>query len=360
MATTPQSYLAVIKVVGVGGGGVNAINRMIEAGLRGVEFIAMNTDAQALLMSDADVKLDIGRTLTRGLGAGSDPELGRQAADDHREEVEEVLKGADMVFIATGEGGGTGTGASPVVAEVARSLGALTIGVATRPFGFEGKKRGLQAEAGIAELKDRVDTLIIIPNDRLIQISDEDTPLQDAFRLADEVLLQGVSGITDLITTPGLINLDFADVRTIMTDAGSALMGIGEASGDNRATESARLAVSSPLLEASIEGARGLIINITGGPDLRLLEVSEATDAITSAAHPEANVIFGAAIDESLGGKVRVTVLAAGFEGREWTAEPVRSEPRAAAVDSIFGDEEAEGEGTFEDDDLEIPDFLRT
>ena len=360
MATTPQSYLAVIKVVGVGGGGVNAVNRMIEAGLRGVEFIAMNTDAQALLMSDADVKLDIGRTLTRGLGAGSDPELGRQAADDHREEIEEVLKGADMVFIATGEGGGTGTGASPVVAEVARSLGALTIGVATRPFGFEGKKRGLQAEAGIQELKDRVDTLIIIPNDRLIQISDEDTPLQDAFRLADEVLLQGVSGITDLITTPGLINLDFADVRTIMTDAGSALMGIGEASGDNRASEAGRLAVSSPLLEASIEGARGLIINISGGPDLRLIEVSEATDAITSAAHPEANVIFGAAIDESLGGKVRVTVLAAGFEGREWQEPVGRVERPAASADSIFGDEEEEGEGSFEDDDLEIPDFLRS
>ncbi len=362
MSATPQSYLAVIKVVGVGGGGVNAINRMIEAGLRGVEFIAMNTDAQALLMSDADVKLDIGRTLTRGLGAGSDPELGRQAADDHRQEVEEVLKGADMVFIATGEGGGTGTGASPVVAEVARSLGALTIGVATRPFGFEGKKRGLQAEAGIAELKERVDTLIIIPNDRLIQISDETTPLQDAFRLADEVLLQGVSGITDLITTPGLINLDFADVRTIMTDAGSALMGIGESSGDNRATEAARLAVSSPLLEASIEGARGLIINITGGPDLRLLEVSEATDAITSAAHPDANVIFGAAIDESLGGKVRVTVLAAGFEGRDWQEPAGRPDRAPSAPDSIFGNDAEDGEGSFgdDDDDLEIPDFLKS
>jgi cell division protein FtsZ len=356
---TPQSYLAVIKVVGTGGGGVNAINRMIEAGLRGVEFIAINTDAQALLMSDADVKLDIGRTLTRGLGAGSDPELGRQAADDHREELEEVLKGADMVFIATGEGGGTGTGASPVVAEVARSLGALTIGVATRPFTFEGKKRGLQAEAGIAELKDRVDTLIIIPNDRLIQISDEDTPLQEAFRLADEVLLQGVQGITDLITTPGLINLDFADVRTIMTDAGSALMGIGESSGEGRATEASRLAVSSPLLEASIEGARGLIINISGGPDLRLLEVSEATDAITSAAHPDANIIFGAAIDESLGGKIRVTVIAAGFEGREWTEPVTRAERGAPAPDSIFGDTD-ESEERFEDDDLEIPDFLRT
>src|SRR5438477_7507296 len=248
---TPQSYLAVIKVVGIGGGGVNAVNRMIEAGLRGVEFIAMNTDAQALLMSDADVKLDIGRTLTRGLGAGADPEVGRRAAQDHRDEIEEVLKGADMVFIATGEGGGTGTGASPVVADIARSIGALTIGVATRPFGFEGKKRGLQAEAGIAELKERVDTLIIIPNDRLIQVSDDETALQDAFRLADDILLQGVQGITDLITTPGLINLDFADVRTIMTEAGSALLGIGEATGANRAAEAARPAIPSPLLESS-------------------------------------------------------------------------------------------------------------
>jgi cell division protein FtsZ len=357
---TPQSYLAVIKVVGIGGGGVNAVNRMIEAGLRGVEFIAMNTDAQALLMSDADVKLDIGRTLTRGLGAGADPEVGRRAAEDHREEIEEVLRGADMVFIATGEGGGTGTGASPVVAEVGRSIGALTIGVATRPFSFEGKKRALQAEAGIAELKDRVDTLIIIPNDRLIQISDEDTPLQEAFRLADDVLLQGVQGITDLITTPGLINLDFADVRTVMTDAGSAILGIGEATGDNRATEASRLAVSSPLLEASIEGARGLIINITGGEDLKLLEVSEATDAITSAAHPDANVIFGAAIDESLGGKVRVTVIAAGFEGREWTEAAAAREPaRAPAPESFFDETEEEGE-SFDDDDLEIPDFLRS
>ncbi len=358
MAAMPQSYLAVIKVVGVGGAGVNAVNRMIEAGLRGVEFIAINTDAQALLMSDADVKLDIGRTLTRGLGAGADPELGRQAAEDHRDEIEEVLKGADMVFIATGEGGGTGTGASPVVADIARALGALTIGVATRPFAFEAKKRSLQAEAGIAELKDRVDTLIIIPNDRLIQISDEDTPLQDAFRLADEVLLQGVQGITDLITTPGLINLDFADVRTVMTDAGSALMGIGEASGEGRATDASRMAVSSPLLEASIEGARGLIINISGGPDLRLLEVSEATDSITSAAHPDANVIFGAAIDESLSGKIRVTVIAAGFEGREWTEPVPARQERAATTESIFEEGEEDDE-TF-DDDLEIPEFLRT
>ena len=356
---SPQSYLAVIKVVGVGGGGVNAVNRMIEAGLRGVEFIAMNTDAQALLMSDADVKLDIGRTLTRGLGAGSDPELGMRAAQDHRDEIEEVLKGADMVFIATGEGGGTGTGASPVVADIARSIGALTIGVATRPFGFEGKKRGLQAEAGIAELKERVDTLIIIPNDRLIQVSDETTQLQVAFRLADDILLQGVQGITDLITTPGLINLDFADVRTIMTEAGSALLGIGEASGANRAPEAARLAISSPLLESSIDGARGMIINISGGPDLRLLEVDEAANSITTSAHPDANIIFGAAIDESLGDRVRVTVIAAGFEGREWT-EPaqVRVERQAASSEPLFG--EREEEEAFEEDDLEIPDFLRT
>jgi len=356
---SPQSYLAVIKVVGVGGGGVNAVNRMIEAGLRGVEFIAMNTDAQALLMSDADVKLDIGRTLTRGLGAGSDPELGMRAAQDHRDEIEEVLKGADMVFIATGEGGGTGTGASPVVADIARSIGALTIGVATRPFGFEGKKRGLQAEAGIAELKERVDTLIIIPNDRLIQVSDDETALQDAFRLADDILLQGVQGITDLITTPGLINLDFADVRTIMTEAGSALLGIGEATGANRANEAARLAVSSPLLESSIDGARGMIINISGGADLRLLEVDEAANSITTSAHPDANIIFGAAIDESLGDRVRVTVIAAGFEGREWT-EPaqVRVERQPAASEPLFG--EREEEEAFEEDDLEIPDFLRT
>jgi cell division protein FtsZ len=355
---SPQSYLAVIKVVGVGGGGVNAVNRMIEAGLRGVEFIAMNTDAQALLMSDADVKLDIGRTLTRGLGAGSDPELGMRAAQDHRDEIEEVLKGADMVFIATGEGGGTGTGASPVVADIARSIGALTIGVATRPFGFEGKKRGLQAEAGIAELKERVDTLIIIPNDRLIQVSDDETALQDAFRLADDILLQGVQGITDLITTPGLINLDFADVRTIMTEAGSALLGIGEATGGNRAAEAARLAISSPLLESSIDGARGMIINISGGPDLRLLEVDEAANSITTSAHPDANIIFGAAIDESLGDRVRVTVIAAGFEGREWTEPAQVRVERQAASEPLFG--EREEEEAFEEDDLEIPDFLRT
>jgi cell division protein FtsZ len=354
MAGTPQSYLAVIKVVGIGGGGVNAVNRMIEAGLRGVEFIAINTDAQALLMSDADVKLDIGRNLTRGLGAGSDPEIGRRAAEDHRDEIEEVLKGADMVFIATGEGGGTGTGGAPVVAEVAKALGALTIGVVTRPFAFEGRKRGLQAEAGIAELKDRVDTLIIIPNDRLIQISDDQTPLLDAFRLADEVLLQGVQGITDLITTPGLINLDFADVRTVMTNAGSALMGIGEATGENRAAEAARRAISSPLLEASIDGARGVLLNISGGSDLRLLEVNEAAEIIAGSAHPDANIIFGAVIDEALAERVRVTVIAAGFEAREWTqpAKPAKDEE-----DVLFAEEA--GETSFIEDDLEIPDFLQ-
>ncbi|HEX9889725.1 MAG TPA: cell division protein FtsZ, partial [Nitriliruptorales bacterium] len=292
----PQNYLAVIKVVGIGGGGVNAVNRMIDAGLRGVEFIAINTDAQALLMSDADVKLDIGRDLTRGLGAGSNPEIGRQAANDHRDEIMEVLKGADMVFVTAGEGGGTGTGGAPVVADVAKELGALTIGVVTRPFLFEGRRRAVQAEGGIAEMKDEVDTLIIIPNDRLLQISDGDTSVVQAFRLADEVLMQGVSGITDLITTPGLINLDFADVRTVMKDAGSALMGIGKARGDNRSLEASKAAISSPLLEASIDGARGVLLMIAGGSDLGLFEVNEAADVITKAAHPDANIIFGAVI----------------------------------------------------------------
>ncbi len=357
MASTPQ-YLAVIKVVGIGGGGVNAVNRMIEAGLRGVEFVAINTDAQALLMSDADVKLDIGRNLTRGLGAGADPEIGHRAAEDHRDEVEEVLKGADMVFITTGEGGGTGTGGAPVVAEIAKNLGALTIGVVTRPFAFEGRKRSLQAEAGIAELKDRVDTLIIIPNDRLIEISDEETPLLDAFRLADEVLLQGVQGITDLITTPGLINLDFADVRTVMTNAGSALMGIGEATGENRSAEAARRAISSPLLEASMDGARGVLLNISGGSDLKLLEVNEAAEIVTASAHPDANIIVGAVIDEALTERVRVTVIAAGFEGREWTEAqtPGQVAPIDEDEEPLFG--EAEEESSF-DDDLEIPDFLQ-
>lgn len=329
MAANPTNYLAVIKVVGIGGGGVNAVNRMIDAGLRGVEFIAINTDAQALLMSDADVKLDIGRDLTRGLGAGADPSIGQQAAEDHREDITESLKGADMVFVTAGEGGGTGTGGAPVVAEVAKELGALTIGVVTRPFTFEGRRRGVQAEDGIAALKDKVDTLIIIPNDRLLQIADGQTSVMQAFKLADEVLLQGVQGITDLITTPGLINLDFADVRAVMHDAGSALMGIGTARGDNRSLEAAKFAISSPLLEASIDGARGVLLMLAGGSDLGLFEVNEAADVITKAAHAEANIIFGAVIDDSLGDEVKVTVIAAGFDD---LARPAEQEGRFATA----------------------------
>ncbi|RNL86448.1 cell division protein FtsZ [Halostreptopolyspora alba] len=310
----PQNYLAVIKVVGIGGGGVNAVNRMIEEGLKGVEFIAINTDAQALLMSDADVKLDVGRELTRGLGAGANPEVGRKAAEDHREEIEEVLKGADMVFVTAGEGGGTGTGGAPVVADIARSLGALTIGVVTRPFGFEGKRRATQAESGIAMLREEVDTLIVIPNDRLLSISDRQVSVLDAFKAADQVLLSGVQGITDLITTPGLINLDFADVKSVMSGAGSALMGIGSARGDDRAVAAAEMAISSPLLEASIDGAHGVLLSIQGGSDLGLFEINEAAQLVANSAAPEANIIFGAVIDDALGDEVRVTVIAAGFD----------------------------------------------
>ena len=311
----PQNYLAVIKVVGIGGGGVNAINRMIEVGLKGVEFIAVNTDAQALLMSDADVKLDVGRELTRGLGAGADPEVGQKAAEDHAEEIEEVLKGADMVFVTAGEGGGTGTGGAPVVARIAKGLGALTIGVVTRPFTFEGRRRANQAESGIADLREEVDTLIVIPNDRLLSISDRGVSMLDAFRSADQVLLSGVQGITDLITTPGLINLDFADVKSVMQGAGSALMGIGSARGEDRAVQAAELAISSPLLEASIDGAHGVLLSIQGGSDLGLFEINEAARLVQEAAHPEANIIFGAVIDDALGDEVRVTVIAAGFDG---------------------------------------------
>ena len=310
-----QNYLAVIKVVGIGGGGVNAINRMIEVGLKGVEFIAINTDAQALLMSDADVKLDVGRELTRGLGAGADPEVGRRAAEDHTEEIEEALRGADMVFVTAGEGGGTGTGGAPVVAKIAKTLGALTIGVVTRPFTFEGRRRANQAESGIASLREEVDTLIVIPNDRLLSISDRTVSMLDAFRSADQVLLSGVQGITDLITTPGLINLDFADVKSVMQGAGSALMGIGSARGEDRAVQAAELAISSPLLEASIEGAHGVLLSVQGGSDLGLFEINEAARLVQEAAHPEANIIFGAVIDDSLGDEVRVTVIAAGFDG---------------------------------------------
>ena len=315
MLGSPQSYLAVIKVVGVGGGGCNAVNRMIDAGLKGVEFIAVNTDAQALLMSDADVKLDVGRELTRGLGAGADPEVGSKAAEDHREEIEEVLKGADMVFVTAGEGGGTGTGGAPVVARIAKGLGALTIGVVTRPFTFEGRRRANQAETGIAQLREEVDTLIVIPNDRLLSISDRGVSMLDAFRSADQVLLSGVQGITDLITTPGLINLDFADVKSVMSGAGSALMGIGSARGEDRAVQAAELAISSPLLEASIDGAHGVLLSIQGGSDLGLFEINEAARLVQEAAHPEANIIFGAVIDDALGDEVRVTVIAAGFDG---------------------------------------------
>ncbi|MCH8613233.1 cell division protein FtsZ [Arsenicicoccus dermatophilus] len=321
----PQNYLAVIKVVGIGGGGVNAINRMIEVGLKGVEFIAINTDAQALLMSDADVKLDVGRELTRGLGAGADPEVGKRAAEDHAEEIEEVLRGADMVFVTAGEGGGTGTGGAPVVAKIARGLGALTIGVVTRPFTFEGRRRANQAESGIGNLREEVDTLIVIPNDRLLSISDRNVSMLDAFRSADQVLLSGVQGITDLITTPGLINLDFADVKSVMQGAGSALMGIGSARGEDRAVQAAELAISSPLLEASIDGAYGVLLSIQGGSDLGLFEINEAARLVQEAAHPEANIIFGSVIDDALGDEVRVTVIAAGFDGGD--PQPRREEP---------------------------------
>ena len=318
--TANQNYLAVIKVVGVGGGGVNAVNRMIEQGLKGVEFIAINTDAQALLMSDADVKLDVGRELTRGLGAGADPEVGRRAAEDHAEEIEEALAGADMVFVTAGEGGGTGTGGAPVVARIAKSIGALTIGVVTKPFSFEGRRRQSQAELGVAKLKEEVDTLIVVPNDRLLEISDRGISMIEAFATADQVLLAGVQGITDLITTPGLINLDFADVKSVMQGAGSALMGIGSARGADRAIKAAELAVESPLLEASIEGAHGVLLSIQGGSNLGIFEINDAAQLVKEAAHPEANIIFGTVIDDTLGDEVRVTVIAAGFDGGEPSA----------------------------------------
>jgi cell division protein FtsZ len=327
---SPQNYLAVIKVIGIGGGGVNAVNRMIEGGLRGVEFIAVNTDAQTLLMSDAEVKLDIGRETTRGLGAGSDPDIGQRAADEHRDEIEEILKGADMVFITAGEGGGTGTGGAPVIAEIARELGALTIGVVTRPFAFEGRRRATQADVGITDLKKAVDTLIVVPNDRLLQVADPTMPRLDAFRMADQVLFQGVDGITSLITTPGLINLDFADVKAVMTGAGSALMGIGHGSGEDRAEEAAKSAISSPLLESSIEGARGVLLSIAGPTDLTLHEVNKAADAITRVAHPDANIIFGAVVDDALGEEVRVTVIAAGFD--KLLSSPQRIESRLSQL----------------------------
>mgnify|MGYP006112716951 FL=1 len=354
--SNPHNYLAVIKVVGVGGGGVNAINRMIDAGLRGVEFHAINTDAQALLLSDAEVKIDIGRELTRGLGAGSDPDIGRQAAEDNRQEIEEALSGADMVFITAGEGGGTGTGAAPIVADVAKGLGALTIAVVTRPFGFEGRRRAVQADQGITRLREKVDTQIVIPNDRLLSVADEQTTVIEAFAKADEILLDGVRGITELITTPGLINTDFADVKMIMNDAGSALMGVGEGSGEQRATSAARKAISSPLMESPIDGARGILLSITGSSSLTLNEVNEAAELVVGVAHPDANIIFGTVVDESIGDTVRVTVIAAGFDRWENGSRPVRRTPVENDIPDVFGDPV---EATEVHTGLDVPDFLK-
>jgi cell division protein FtsZ len=352
------NYLALIKVVGVGGGGSNAVNRMVDAGLGGCEFIAVNTDAQALLMVDADVKMPIGSDVTRGLGAGADPSVGKAAADESRDELKEALKGADMVFVTAGEGGGTGTGAAPIVARLAQEIGALTVGVVTRPFSFEGRRRSEIASRGVDELREEVDTLIVIENDRLLQVVEKRTSILDAFTLADDVLRQGVQGITDLITIPGLVNLDFADVRTIMNEAGSALMGIGTASGENRATEAARSAVSSPLLESSIEGATGILLNVTGGSDIGLFEVNEAAQVVTSAADQNANVIFGAVIDESLKDEVRVTVIATGFGPAKVRRRRRAEEPAEESRREQEGQQPAE---RFEvgDDILEVPSFLR-
>jgi cell division protein FtsZ len=354
MSTQGGNYLAVIKVVGVGGGGTNAVNRMVESGLSGVEFIAVNTDAQALLMTDADVKIHIGSKATRGLGAGADPVVGLAAAQETRDELKEALKGADMIFVTAGEGGGTGTGAAPVVAELGRELEALTVGVVTRPFGFEGRRRAEQAEIGIQGLRDRVDTLIVIENDRLLQVVDKKTPVTEAFRIADDILRQGVQGITDLITVPGLVNLDFADVRTIMRDAGSALMGIGIASGDTRAADAANAAVSSPLLETTLDGATGVLLNITGGSNLGLFEVNEAAEVVTGHADPNANVIFGAVIDDSMGDEVRVTVIATGFGGR-----PRRRRVEAPGAVAPSAAERRFERATTSDGEIEIPSFLR-
>jgi cell division protein FtsZ len=356
MLDTGANYLAVIKVVGIGGGGTNAVNRMVEAGVKGVEFIAVNTDAQALLMSDADYKVHVGVGLTKGLGAGADPDVGYQAAEENRAEIKEALQGADMVFITAGEGGGTGTGAAPVIAEIAKEeIGALTVAVVTRPFAFEGRKRAIQAEDGIKKLKEHVDTLIIIPNDRLLQVAEKKTSILDDFRIADDVLRQGCQGITDLITVPGLINLDFADVRTVMKDAGTALMGIGVATGDNRAHEAAKAAISSPLLESSIEGASGVLLSISGGSDLGLFEVNEAAEVVQAAAHPDANIIFGAVIDDSMMDSIRVTVIATGFGAR-------RKQETMEFESATSSDDEGPAIPTFEplnEEELDIPAFLK-
>jgi cell division protein FtsZ len=358
------SYLAVIKVVGVGGGGTNAVNRMVDAGLKGVEFIAVNTDAQALQMCDADIKLQIGGQLTRGLGAGADPEIGYGAANESRDDIKESLKGADMVFVTAGEGGGTGTGAAPVIAEVAKhEIGALTVGVVTRPFEFEGGQRGRQAQDGIDRLSEQVDTLITIPNEKLLAVVERRTTILDAFRVADDVLRQGVQGITDLITIPGLINLDFADVRTIMHDAGSALMGIGAASGEQRAAEAAKQAVSSPLLEQSVEGATGILLNITGGNDLGLFEVNEAAEIVESGADRDSNILFGAVIDEGLGDEVRVTVIATGFDKRGalpvFGTEQTRRRPSSRDRGDIRMDDRQRSSLEISEDEIDIPSFLK-
>jgi cell division protein FtsZ len=340
-------HLANIKVIGVGGGGSNAINRMIGAGLKGVEFVALNTDAQALRMSNASQKIQIGEKLTKGLGAGANPEIGKKAAEESRDMLSETMDGADMVFITCGMGGGTGTGAAPIIAEIAKELGALTVGVVTKPFSFEGRRRMAQADQGIDALREEVDTLIVIPNDRLLQVAEAQTSILDAFRIADDVLRQGVQGISDLITVPGLINLDFADVRTIMTDAGSALMGIGVASGENRALEAARSATASPLLEASIHGAKGVLMNITGSSNMGLFEVNEAAETVADAADPDALVIFGAVIDDSMGDEIKVTVIATGFDAIQ-ADQPVRTRVDRVQIKPLAGSS-----------DLDIPPFLR-
>ena len=372
MAGQPQNYLAVIKVIGVGGGGVNAINRMMDSGMRGVEFIAINTDAQQLLLSDANIKIDIGRELTRGLGAGADPEVGRQAAEQHRDEIQEVVAGADMVFITAGEGGGTGTGAAPIVAEIARAEGALTVAIVTRPFAFEGRRRAVQADAGILALKDKVDTLVVIPNERLLTLSTEKTSLLEAFKKADDVLLQGVAGITGLIMTPGLINTDFADVKTVLANAGTALMGTGAATGENRAIIAANAAINSPLLEASLEGARGLIVNITGPSNVGLFEVTNAMEILRGVAHQDANIIHGLVIDDDINDEVRITVVAAGFDrwdgnvGKSTTrsdgrpissTRPTRPEAKNGRLKDLFGGSDPLINSDDDDDDL--PSFLK-
>ncbi len=357
MNTGGGNYLAVIKVVGIGGGGTNAVNRMVEAGITGVEFIAVNTDAQALLMTDADVKIHIGSKATRGLGAGADPGVGLEAAQESRDELKEALKGADMIFVTAGEGGGTGTGGAPIVAELGRELGALTVGVVTKPFGFEGRRRAEQAELGIQGLRDQVDTLIVIENDRLLQVVDKRTPVTEAFRIADDVLRQGIQGITDTITVPGLVNLDFNDVRTVMADAGSALMGIGTASGDTRAADAANAAVSSPLLETTLDGATGVLLNISGPPDIGLFEVTEAAEVVTGHADQNANVIFGAVVDESLKDEVRVTVIATGFGGRQQRRR--RPEPAQATAPRTTDLRSRLGGATSGDVEIDVPSFLR-